>query len=66
MAHLISEYLYTGAYPSAESQDTELLLDILHLAHYWQLKVLLDEVQVKLIKHISLENYNDRESFFKR
>lgn len=90
MAHLISEYLYTGEYPKhrrvdvfytvpespldqsqyanphqsqdtnlLQSQDTNQLLEVLRLAHFWEIKALLDEVQVALINHISLENYGE-------
>lgn len=63
VAHLTSEYLYTGDYTRAQSQDAEQLLEVLRLSHYWKIEVLLDEVQVDLINHISLENYAERESF---
>ena len=63
VGHLTSEYLYTGDYTRTQSQDTEQLLEVLRLSHYWKMEVLLDEVQVDLINHISLENYAERESF---
>ena len=63
VVHLTSEYLYTGDYSKAQSQDAEQLLDILRLAHFWNVEVLLDQVQVDLINYITLENYAEGESF---
>jgi sacsin len=57
----ITEYLYTGVIPVTEEKD--MLLHILHLAHRWELSSLFEVMQARLVMHISLDTYDTRRSF---
>jgi hypothetical protein len=60
----ITEYLYTGDLPCTDDQD--ILLHMLGLAHLWQISMLMEATQVRLVKYITMDTYDTCKSFWNR